>query len=358
MHIDPDILMRILRLMKMIDLPSRLLDSEGDVILPEDVNYHYSLPQQISNQRAVPIAFENGTIINVGERTPYYLFIEAPLAQASALARLACESIRAQLNGTARPRVSEDHMLRYILHQGTGSFEAAAMGQQLGIADDVKRYVLCVRLISGAAIDALIPVVVNSCDAQKDISGEMGYSTIAIVHTADEDETPLDVEQYAEALENSIEMETGARVLIGISRVCNSFSGLADAYTEAGEAVDVGKKYHPQMKVFRYSALLPERLLDRVPEKEAAAYYSELFNTDNAKVLNEETLHDIEILFENSLNLSETARRLYIHRNTLMYRLDKVEKATGLDLKSFHDAMTFRMLLLLGKDRGDTKNKG
>ena len=74
-----------------------------------------------------------------------------------------------------------------------------------------------------------------------------------------------------------------------------------------------------------------------------------------ARLFNEEMLSTIEKFFENSLNLSETARQLYIHRNTLVYRLDKVQRATGLDLRAFDDAVTFKLMMLLGKNSGNRR---
>ena len=96
-------------------------------------------------------------------------------------------------------------------------------------------------------------------------------------------------------------------------------------------------------------------LADISPEM-SQKYNMLMFNRKTARLFNEEMLHTIEKFFENSLNLSETARQIYIHRNTLVYRLDKVQRIIGLDLRSFDDAVTFKMMLLLGKT-GEHKNR-
>lgn len=104
-----------------------------------------------------------------------------------------------------------------------------------------------------------------------------------------------------------------------------------------------------------------ERFLMQTPEETASRYYSLLFNRKTAKLLNEDMLKTITMFFDKNLNLSDASRELYIHRNTLVYRLDKVQKQLGLDLRRFHDAMTFKLLLDLKKRASvlpDTPGKG
>ena len=107
---------------------------------------------------------------------------------------------------------------------------------------------------------------------------------------------------------------------------------------EAKTAIEVGRLYRDEQQVFVFRKLLIERFLRDVPEDMAKKYNSLLFNRSTARLFNEEMIQTIKKFFENSLNLSETARQLYIHRNTLVYRLDKVQRNIGLDLRDFDDA--------------------
>ena len=111
--------------------------------------------------------------------------------------------------------------------------------------------------------------------------------------------------------------------------------------------------YHPKQQIFVYRKMLIERFLADVPREMGQRYNSLLFNRKTARLFNDEMIHTIEKFFENSLNLSETARQLYIHRNTLIYRLDKVQRIIGLDLRAFDDAVTFKMMMLLGKNANE-----
>ena len=122
-------------------------------------------------------------------------------------------------------------------------------------------------------------------------------------------------------------------------------------------ATNIGRVYNSSGTIFFYNRLLLERFLYDLPADASARYSSQIFNRQTAKLFNDEMLHTIETFFENSLNLSETARKLYIHRNTLVYRLEKVQRAIGLDLRSFDDAVTFKMMMLLGKNTQPRKNR-
>ena len=116
---------------------------------------------------------------------------------------------------------------------------------------------------------------------------------------------------------------------------------------EARRAIEVGRIYYKGERVFQYRRLLAERFCADVPQEMVQQYTQALFNRETSRLFNDVMMQTIDAFFENSLNLSETARKLYIHRNTLVYRLDKIQKTVGLDLRSFDDAATFWLLTML-----------
>ena len=142
-------------------------------------------------------------------------------------------------------------------------------------------------------------------------------------------------------------------VYIGIGEMKPTLGLLSESMREARRAIDVGRIYRKEEYVFIYRKMLIERFLADVPREMGQRYNSLLFNRKTARLFNDEMIHTIEKFFENSLNLSETARQLYIHRNTLIYRLDKVQRIIGLDLRAFDDAVTFKMMMLLGKNANE-----
>ena len=146
----------------------------------------------------------------------------------------------------------------------------------------------------------------------------------------------------------------GYDVIIGVSDPRNFISELSDALNEARDAINVGSIYRSDERLFIYRSLLLERFLNTVPKSNVIPYGTMVFNAQTARLFNEEMIHTIEVFFENNLNLSEAARKLYIHRNTLVYRLEKVQRLTGFDLREFDDAVTLKLMMLLSRNGNTT----
>lgn len=155
------------------------------------------------------------------------------------------------------------------------------------------------------------------------------------------------------ALQETLMGETAHQMTIGIGRNRHTMDELRESYIEARRAIEVGRTFKPEESIFVYSRLILERFLMELPQDISAYYHSLLFNRKNQRLFNEEMLYTIDMFFKKDLNLSDTARQLYIHRNTLVYRLDKVQKQIGLDLRSFEDAVTFKILMELKKVSGE-----
>ena len=151
--------------------------------------------------------------------------------------------------------------------------------------------------------------------------------------------------------------ETAHQMTVGIGRSRHTIEELRESYMEARRAIEVGRCFKPEESIFVYGRLILERFLMELPQDISAYYHSLLFNRKNQRLFNEEMIYTIDMFFKKDLNLSDTARQLYIHRNTLVYRLDKVQRQTGLDLRHFDDAVTFKLMMLLGKSTDDRKNR-
>ena len=162
-------------------------------------------------------------------------------------------------------------------------------------------------------------------------------------------EDRADLLEYATAAQESVMSEGGCSLVIGVGGTASDVVGLHASYDQARRAIDLGRIYLPHVTVLDYQRMLMPRFMSELPPNLAAEYYYSMFNADTAKLFTEEMLETVSMFFEKDLNLSDTARQLYIHRNTLTYRLDKIEKATGLDLRKFEDAVTFKMLMEMKK---------
>ena len=156
-------------------------------------------------------------------------------------------------------------------------------------------------------------------------------------------------ELVAAALQETVQEETGLPLTVGIGDIAQNAGELHQSYRQARRAIEIGRIYREDETIHVYSSLLLERFLADIPPETAAHYHSLLFNRRTSRLFSEEILYTVEMFFRKDLNLSDTARQLYIHRNTLVYRLDKVQRQIGLNLRSFDDAVTFKMLLEMKK---------
>ena len=152
----------------------------------------------------------------------------------------------------------------------------------------------------------------------------------------------------AEEMKNvAVQEEEGAHVALGT--IVGEIKEVSRSYKEARMALDVGKIFFDEKDVIAYSSLGIGRLIYQLPIPLCKMFIREIFDGRSPDDFDEETLTTINKFFENSLNVSETSRQLYIHRNTLVYRLDKLQKSTGLDLRVFEDAITFKIALMVVK---------
>lgn len=167
--------------------------------------------------------------------------------------------------------------------------------------------------------------------------------TVLIKRSEDEAEAA----EFALALTGTVEDETGIRLKAGISNCCKEPGRLPEAFREALSALRIGSIFRMPEPVYLYREQVLERLLSEIPEETRTRFRKSLICGNVRKTLNEETLNTAEAFFKSDLNLSDTARQLFIHRNTLLYRLEKIRKETGLDLRKFNDAVAFKILILL-----------
>ena len=148
---------------------------------------------------------------------------------------------------------------------------------------------------------------------------------------------------------NLLKSETDEDIHIAYGTVVPELKEVSRSYKEAKMALDVGKIFFEDRDIIAYSSLGIGRLIYQLPIPLCKMFIKEIFDGKSPDEFDEETLTTINKFFENSLNVSETSRQLYIHRNTLVYRLDKLQKSTGLDLRVFEDAITFKIALMVVK---------
>ncbi|MDR1692292.1 MAG: helix-turn-helix domain-containing protein [Oscillospiraceae bacterium] len=158
-----------------------------------------------------------------------------------------------------------------------------------------------------------------------------------------------EVSELAVAIQDTLQNELQIDAVIGIGSVCAQLKDLAASYKEAQIAIEVGKVFDTAKNIVTYDNLGLGRLIYRLPTKMCEMFLAEVFKEGGLESLDRETLDTVRCFFENSLNISETSRKLFVHRNTLVYRLDKIRRLTGIDLREFDNAVTFKVAMLVSK---------
>ena len=157
------------------------------------------------------------------------------------------------------------------------------------------------------------------------------------------------LEQIASMVVDTLNSEALGKVRVASGSIVRDLKDISKSYKEAKMALDVGKIFYSEKYIIDYNRLGIGRLIYQLPLSLCKMYIEEIFKGIRIEEFDEETLNTINKFFENSLNVSETSRQLYIHRNTLVYRLDKLQKNTGLDVRVFEDAITFKIALMVAK---------
>jgi len=219
------------------------------------------------------------------------------------------------------------------LHFATDAPRAVFLVRQLGHSD-----VATVDVLSGMFPDKLQDFVLSINETDIAVVKQLGSNTSA-----------AELEKLARAIEDTLKNELFIKSVIGIGTVAGHLRELADAYKEAQTAIDVGKVFDTEKTIINYENLGIGRLIYQLPTTLCEIFLSEVFKKNSIDSLDQETLFTINKFFENNLNVSETSRKLFVHRNTLVYRLEKIKKLTGLDLRQFDHAIVFKVALMVRK---------
>ena len=172
-------------------------------------------------------------------------------------------------------------------------------------------------------------------------------SSLILIKSVESTTTPETLHELAETIVAMMNAEALLDVKVAYGTVVQELKDVSKSYKEAKMALDVGKIFYAEKKVIAYSTLGIGRLIYQLPVNLCKIFIEEIFGDNVPMDLDEETLNTLNKFFENNLNVSETSRQLFVHRNTLVYRIEKIQKSTGLDLRSFDDALTFKIALMV-----------
>lgn len=250
-----------------------------------------------------------------------------------------------------KERFDKDNFIKNLLLDNLLLIDIYSRSKKLHIDTDVKRVAMIIETDSDKDNNVLELIRSYLGANSRDFITAVDERDVIIVKEISEDaqEAGPEAEKAAMAMEKYLTKQGVGGIRIAYGTMVNEIKEVSRSYKEAKMAMDVGRIFFSERNVIAYSELGIGRLIYQLPIPLCKMFIKEIFGDKNPDDFDEETLVTIQKFFENSLNVSETSRQLFIHRNTLVYRLDKLQKSTGLDLRVFEDAITFRIALMVVK---------
>lgn len=247
-----------------------------------------------------------------------------------------------------KERFDKDNFIKNLLLDNLLLVDIYNRSKKLHVDINARRVVMIVETGEHKDGDAIDRVRSLFSGRTKDFVTAVDENNIIVVKELLDQETYEDVRKTAAVIIDALK-DRDDRIRVSYGTIVGEIKEVSRSYKEAGMALDVGKIFFADKRIIAYSELGIGRLIYQLPIPLCKMFIKEIFDGKDLDDFDEETLSTINKFFENSLNVSETSRQLYIHRNTLVYRLDKLQKSTGLDLRVFEDAITFKIALMVVK---------
>ena len=255
--------------------------------------------------------------------------------------------------GAAKNYYEEKHdrgsFIKNIISDNIMLSDIYLRAKELHVAPEVARGVFLIRQLENSDANLLEMIQALFPDRQSDFVLNIGDNDVVLIRQLGDNAGEKEIQRVASVLEDELRNNVEGRAVVGIGTVAAHLRDLAKSYKEAQIAIEVGKVFDTEKYIINYENLGIGRLIYQLPTTLCEMFLLEVFKKNPIDSLDEETLYTIHKFFENNLNVSETARKLFVHRNTLVYRLEKIKKLTGLDLREFDDAITFKVALMVKK---------
>ena len=278
----------------------------------------------------------------------YAVFVSGHDAAARSICILAAVAM-----SEAKTNYEEKHdrsaFIKNIISDNILPGDVYVRAKELHFAADVSRAVFLVRQVEKTDVSAVEVLQNLFPDRQKDFVLCISETDLVVIKEMPAEFQSEDLYAIAESIEKTMFRELGVRTVVGIGTAAKHLRELADRYKEAQVAIEVGKVFDDDKSIINYENLGLGRIVYQLPTTLCEMFLSEVFKKNPIEALDQETLYTINKFFENNLNVSETSRKLFVHRNTLVYRLEKIKKLTDLDLREFDHAIIFKVALMVKK---------
>ena len=331
-----------------------VVDSNGTVIasgeLPligtklEEVSFQDSNREQIVRTHDRTYKLLTGW----GVQYEYAVFVDG----VDAVARTICIMASVAFN-EAKLYYEEKHdkttFIKNIISDNILPGDIYVRAKELHFSTEVSRAVFLIRQIDKGDMNAVELVQSMFPDKERDFVVSISETDIVLIREIEPHAEGAALKKVATSVQETIGTDLEIKTVIGVGTPAKHLRELADRYKEAQVAIEVGKVFDTEKTIIQYEHLGIGRLIYQLPVTLCEMFLSEIFKKSPIDSLDQETLYTINKFFANNLNVSETSRKLFVHRNTLVYRLEKIKKLTGLDLREFDHAIVFKVALMVKK---------
>ena len=345
----------IIQLKEVSDRVFGVMDTEGCVVSCTDV----TLLGERWSDAALKVSNSTEGVVTFGQKSfkailssanffEYAVFCTGDDEQAKVLCTLAYIALN-----DAKTFYEEKHdrgtFVKNIIMDNILPGDIYIRAKELHFATDTPRAVFLVRQVGHADVATVDVLSGMFPDKMQDFVLSINETDVAVIKQLGANIAEDELEKLARSMEETLKNELFVKTVIGIGTIAEHLRSLADSYKEAQTAIDVGKVFDTEKSIINYENLGIGRLIYQLPTTLCEIFLSEVFKKNTIDTLDQETLFTINKFFENNLNVSETSRKLFVHRNTLVYRLEKIKKLTGLDLRQFDHAIVFKVALMVRK---------
>ncbi len=343
----------IIQLREISDRTFGVIDSEGSVVSCTDMSVlgerWADAALKVGNASENVVTFAQKTFKAIMGNSNYFEYAVFCTGD-DEVARSFCQVAYIALND-AKTFYEEKHdrgtFVKNIIMDNILPGDIYIRAKELHFSTDAPRAVFLIRQVGHSDVATVDVLSGLFPDKLQDFVLSINEMDIAVIKQISGSVTAEDLEKMAMNIEETLKNELRIKTIIGIGTVAEHLRELADSYKEAQTAIDVGKVFDTEKSIMHYENLGIGRLIYQLPTTLCEIFLREVFKKNSLDSLDQETLFTINKFFENSLNVSETSRKLFVHRNTLVYRLEKIRKLTGLDLRQFDHAIVFRVALMV-----------
>ena len=336
-----------------VDRTIGVIDENGVIISCSDFVKIGEIRQNVRDE----LAYLDGCLVSDGytyrpidgtAKSEYVVFVQGEDDRAEEISSVLAVSLN-QLKNLYDEKYDKNSFIKNIIMDNILPSDIYIKSKELHFATDVQRVAILIKFLGRT--DAVPFDVIQSMfpDKSRDYVIIVNEYDVVLVKELLPGNDIKDVERIAKQIADTVSSEFYTKVAIGIGTAVSTIKDLARSYKEAQIAIEVGKVFDTEKNIISYENLGIGRLIYQLPTTLCEMFLQEVFRKGSLESLDAETLMTIQCFFENNLNVSETSRKLFVHRNTLVYRLEKIRKLTGLDLREFEHAITFKVALMVKK---------